>query len=184
MFAPDADNTTQQPDNDPILDWDALYWELMPRIYNFFRYRLGNDQVAEDCTSVTFTKAWRAREQYQHDLGVFEAWLFTIARNVATDYLRKSQRRKEVSLDMIWGISSEQSVEGEATKRHEFERLYELVKTLPTREQDIIAMKYGAEMTNRAIAAALNLSESNVGTIVHRIVHKLRKHWEVTHEQS
>ena len=184
MFAPESDHEQEQSYEQPILDWDQLYWDLMPRIYNFFRYRLGNDPVAEDCTSITFTKAWRAREQYQHDLGAFEAWLFTIARNVANDFLRQSQRRKEVSLDTIWGLSSEQSVEGEATKRREFERLYELVKTLPTREQDIIAMKYGAEMTNRAIADALQLSESNVGTIVHRIVQKLRQHWEITHDDS
>ena len=75
------------------LDWDEIYWEQMPRIYNFFRYRLGDEELCKDLTSITFTKAWRARHQYKHDLGAFEAWLFTIARNVANDHLRKSQRR-------------------------------------------------------------------------------------------
>ena len=38
-------------------------------------------------------------------------------------------------------------------------------------------MKYGAEMTNRAIARATGLSESNVGTILHRAVESLRVRW-------
>jgi RNA polymerase sigma-70 factor (ECF subfamily) len=38
-------------------------------------------------------------------------------------------------------------------------------------------MKYGADMTNRAIARATGLSESNVGTILHRAVDALRARW-------
>jgi RNA polymerase sigma-70 factor (ECF subfamily) len=40
-----------------------------------------------------------------------------------------------------------------------------------------MAMKYGADMTNRAIALATGLSESNVGTILHRAVEMLRGRW-------
>jgi RNA polymerase sigma-70 factor (ECF subfamily) len=177
----------QQPSHDEApmpLDWEALYWELMPRIFNFFRYRLGDDEISQDLTSSTFTKAWKARHQYRHDLGAFEAWLFTIARNVANDYLRQSQRRKEVPLEDIWAMQSEMNVEGEAQKRREFALLHALLKTLPMREQELIALKYGANMNNRAIAKALGLSESNVGTILHRAVLKLRRHWdkEESHE--
>ena len=168
----------------PAIDWEATYREQMPRIYNFFRYRLGDDEVAQDLTSITFTKAWRARDQYRTDLGAFEAWLFTIARNVANDFLRKSQRRKEVPLDAIWGLSTENSVEQEAQQRREFARLQALVKTLPVREQEIIALKYGAGMTNRAIAHALDMSESNIGTILHRTVNKLRKYWDSNPHES
>lgn len=168
-------------ENDSIheaLDWDALYWEHMPRVYNFFRYRIGDNDIANDLTSTTFTKAWRARHQYQHNLGVFSAWLFTIARNVANDYLRKVQRRKEVPLDTIWGLVSEVSVEREAQKRREFKRLHILLQNLPSREQEIIGLKFGASLTNRSIADIVGLSESNVGTILHRTMDKLRRHWD------
>src|SRR5262245_59567059 len=78
-------------------DWDALYTEQLPRIYNFFRYRVGRGAVAEDLTSITFEKAWRARHRYRRDLGSFTAWLFTVARHVAVDHYR--QHRAHVSLD-------------------------------------------------------------------------------------
>ena len=48
---------------------------------------------------------------------------------------------------------------------------------LPPREQELVALKYGAEATNRAIAELTGLSESNVGTILHRVVQALRRDW-------
>jgi DNA-directed RNA polymerase specialized sigma24 family protein len=52
-------------------DWDAVYAEQMPRVYNFFRYRFGASAVVEDLTARTFEKAWRARRGYRRDLAGF-----------------------------------------------------------------------------------------------------------------
>ena len=51
-------------------------------------------------------------------------------------------------------------------------------EAMQRRERELLAMKYGAELTNRQIAAATGLSESNVGTIVHRAVIALRSRWD------
>ena len=48
---------------------------------------------------------------------------------------------------------------------------------LRPRERELIALKYGASLTNRAIADVIGLSESNVGTTLSRIVHLLRARW-------
>jgi RNA polymerase sigma-70 factor (ECF subfamily) len=69
-------------------NWEAVYTEQLPRVYNFFRYRLGNEAHAEDLTSRTFEKAWSARARYRRDLAGFSTWLLSIARNVAVDHLR------------------------------------------------------------------------------------------------
>jgi RNA polymerase sigma-70 factor (ECF subfamily) len=57
------------------------------------------------------------------------------------------------------------------------ERLASLLARLPERDRELMALKYGAGMTNRAIARATGLSESNIGTILHRSVQTLREHW-------
>jgi RNA polymerase sigma factor (sigma-70 family) len=75
-------------------DWDQVYAEQLPRVLNFFRYRVGDMAEAEDLTARTFEKAWRARRRYRSDLAGFATWLLTIARNVAIDHLR-AQRRYE-----------------------------------------------------------------------------------------
>ena len=54
-----------------ILDWDRIYLDLAPRVYNYFRYRLGQERDVEDLTSRAFEKAWAAREQYRRDLAGF-----------------------------------------------------------------------------------------------------------------
>ena len=45
-------------------DFEEIYRAELPRIYNFFRYRIGDGQLAEDLTSETFEKAWRNRARY------------------------------------------------------------------------------------------------------------------------
>ena len=157
-------------------DWEALYTAEMPRVYNFFRYRVGDDVLAEDLTSTTFEKAWRGRERYRRDLAAFSTWLFAIARNVAFDHYR--QRRIELSLEDIRQQEDEGTPEDAAEQHATFRQLAGLLDKLPERERELLAMKYGAGLTNREIARITGLSESNVGTILHRTVHSLRAEWQ------
>jgi len=156
-------------------DWDALFTEQLPRVYNFFRYRVGIRADAEDLTSITFEKAWRSRRRYRRDLAGFSTWLLSIARNVAADHFRIA--RGHAPLDEAAGIVAEGTPEDNAVLQSDRERLSRLLADLPDRERDILALKYGAGMTNRAIARLTGLSESNVGTIVHRTVQAMRAIW-------
>jgi RNA polymerase sigma-70 factor (ECF subfamily) len=169
---------TKLRDRNMEMDWDVLFRENVGPIYNFFRYRVGNDQVAEDLTANTFEKAWRKRKQFQgEDEGaVFAHWLYSIARNVANDYFRKSPSL--VALDSIVEQVDGNSVAGEVSQRLEFARLVRFINQLPDRERDIISLKYGANLNNRQIACQMQLSESNVGTILHRTIQRLRRQME------
>jgi RNA polymerase sigma-70 factor, ECF subfamily len=157
------------------VDWDAAYADLMPRVYNFLRYRCGDGAVAEDLTSLTFEKAWRQRERYRHDLARFATWLFSIARNVAVDHLRA--QRRHLPLEAAEDVAAAGTPHDDAAHDSNVARLAALLERLPARERELVALKYGAEMTNRAIAALTGLSESNVGTILHRVVRELRSAW-------
>jgi RNA polymerase sigma-70 factor (ECF subfamily) len=156
-------------------DWDAAYAEQLPRVYNFFRYRLGNTADAEDLTARTFEKAWRARHRYRRDVAAFGTWLMSIARNVGTDRLRA--QRRWVPLDEAATVASAGTPEDEVARGSDAKRLSELLEQLTDRDRELIALKYGAGLTNRAIAQATGLSESNVGTILHRAVQTLRAKW-------
>jgi len=57
------------------------------------------------------------------------------------------------------------------------QKLRHAITKLPEREKELIALKYGAGMTNRQIASIVQLSESNVGSILHRTIKQLRKEW-------
>jgi RNA polymerase sigma-70 factor (ECF subfamily) len=157
-------------------DWDQVYAEQLPRVLNFFRYRLGVTPDVEDLTAHTFEKAWRARHRYRRDVAGFATWLLTIARNVAIDHLRARQRHEP--LELAEAVPSPgHTPEQQVVRDSDAQRLAALLATLPARERELVAMKYGADMTNRAIARATGLSESNVGTILHRAVEALRERW-------
>jgi RNA polymerase sigma-70 factor (ECF subfamily) len=156
-------------------DWDALYADQLPRVYNYFRYRVGDGAVAEDLTSLTFEKAWVARNRYRRDLAAFSTWLMTIARNVAVDHYRR--RRDHVPLAAADHVAGGDDPHRQAEHREELEKLARVLGLLPDRERELVALKYGAELTNRAIARQMKLTETNVGTLLHRAVQKLRAEW-------
>lgn len=157
-------------------DFEALYRHELPRIYNFFRYRVGDGPVAEDLTSETFEKAWRNRARYRRDLSAFSTWLFTIARRVVIDHYRKQPA--ETPLDEMIHLPADNDTEDDAQQQVDFARLLRLLHRLEDRERELVALKYGASLTNRAIAGLTGLSESNVGVILHRVVRSLRQEWE------
>jgi RNA polymerase sigma-70 factor (ECF subfamily) len=160
---------------DAEVDWDAAYADQLPRIYNYFRFRLGPDGDVEDLTSRTFEKAWSARERYRRDLAGFSTWLFHIAQNVCRDYLRA--RRPHAPLEAALDLATEITPEVHATQQSDLVRLATLTARLPERERELIALKYGAAIGNREIASLTGLSESNVGTILSRTVQTLRLQW-------
>ncbi len=167
------------------VNWQTVYAQELPRIYNFFRYRVGDNATAEDLSSLTFEKAWRSRFRYRRDLAAFSTWLLTIARNVAADYYRKEHairkqnagRRFERSLAEIHQPTGEDTPLRSIEQSEHLARLAQLLAALPDRDRELLALKYGAEMTNRAIAQLTGLTESNVGTILHRVINNLREQW-------
>jgi RNA polymerase sigma-70 factor (ECF subfamily) len=105
----------------------------------------------------------------------FNTWLLTIARNVAIDHLRA--RQNHVPVDVAIDIADESTPEKDAMQGSDIARLIQLTANLPERERELLALKYGAAITNRLIAQLTGLSESNVGTLLSRTVDKLRAQW-------
>ena len=162
-------------------DFADLYRTELPRIYNYFRYHVADGPLAEDLTSRTFEKAWRNRKRYRHDLAAFSTWLFTIARRVAQDHYRKNNR--EIPLDEIPNLSTGELTEDLVQQHADFAQLSILLAQLADRDRELVALKYGAGLTNRAIARLTGLTESNVGVVLHRTLQTLRSKWETYDER-
>lgn len=169
-----ADSTTDAP----AIDWAVIYADQLPHVYNYFRFRTGDNLLAEDLTAATFEKAWGARDQYRHDRGAVSTWLFAIARSVAASHFRRRRPMRDMPLTSAAGVCDGPLVPEETPHRGDLVRLHTLLSRLPTRERELIELKYGAALTNRAIAGLLGMGESNVGTILHRTVHRLKRDWE------
>ncbi len=165
-----ADKATEE-------DFEQFYHAELPRVYNFFRYRFGDGLLAEDLTSETFEKAWKYRDKYKRNLSALSTWIFTIARNIAIDHYRKKDNETPLTESMNFP-SNEITMDDLAQRQTDYARLSTLLFQLDNREHELVALKYGAGLTNRAIASLTGLGESNVAVILHRVVEKLRNEWE------
>jgi RNA polymerase sigma factor (sigma-70 family) len=158
-----------------VSSFTALYEEHMSYVFRYINYRVGNRSEAEDLTSVVFEKALAAFHRYDRKKAAPQTWLLTIARNTVTDYFRKSSKKNTLPLESAVGIeSADPSPPEETERREECQQLRVCLAALAQREQEIISLKFGAELNNRQIASVLGLSENNVGTMLFRAVCKLR----------
>jgi RNA polymerase sigma factor (sigma-70 family) len=103
------------------MDWDRIYLQHAPRVFNYFRFRLGASADAEDLTSRTFEKAWAARAKYRSDVAGVATWLFAIAQNVAIDHFRA--RRSDLSIDEAPELEGASAPESEAEHDSDLARL-------------------------------------------------------------
>ena len=162
-----------------IRGFTALYEENMTYVFRYINYRVANRNEAEDLTAVVFEKALAAFRKYDRRKAAPRTWLLTIARNAVTDYFRKSSKRNTIPLENALGIeSADPSPQEQTERREEHKQLHICLAALPQREQEIVSLKFGAELNNRQIASVLSLSENNVGTILFRAMSKLRNCFE------
>ncbi|HEX9680263.1 MAG TPA: sigma-70 family RNA polymerase sigma factor, partial [Anaerolineales bacterium] len=117
------------------VDWESAYRDLLPKVYRFFAYRVGDAQIAEDLTSATFERAWKGRRRYDQDLGAFEGWLFGIARNVAADHFRR--HRTWLPLDRVASQAADGPLEDLVERNTDFARLSTLLVGLSPREREL-----------------------------------------------
>jgi RNA polymerase sigma-70 factor, ECF subfamily len=150
-----------------------LYERTFPRVYSYVASLLRDRAAAEDVTAQAFERAYRKRRSYRAGRGTPEAWLFGIARNAALDELRRRKRRAVLEEDPedLAGPSSEDHAEL-ALRR---EAVHAALASLDGRERDLIALKFSGGLSNAEIGRVLGMSESAVGTRLHRTITKLRK---------
>jgi RNA polymerase sigma-70 factor, ECF subfamily len=154
-----------------------LYARTFPRVYAYVASLLRDRAAAEDVTALAFERAYRKRRSYRSGRGTMEAWLFGIARNAALDELRRRKRRVGLEGDPEDLARPTPDDETELALRRSVVRA--ALGSLDGRERDMIALKFAGGLSNAEIGRVLGLSESAVGTRLHRTITKLR---EACHE--
>jgi len=151
------------------------YQQFFPRVFAYVYGRIHNVHQTEDLVSEVFERAFLKMGSLRND-EAFATWLFTIARNLITSYARKRGRESVVDHDILKSVvATTVSVENEVLIREEVAAVVECLKKFPQREQDIVSLKFDAELTNGQIAQVMGLSEANVRVILFRTLRKLRE---------
>jgi RNA polymerase sigma-70 factor (ECF subfamily) len=173
-----------------IPKFEVLYQENYQRILNFIKKRVGNEQDAEDITSYVFEKAYQKLGDFKWQGISPTSWLYTIARNAIIDHYRRSSKYKD-DLDVddakIADMTKGQvDLLAELFDDFEAKSLYSAISKLETDDQYLIYYKYFEDLANSEIAQRLEMTETNVGTKLHRLrkrLHAIIKKNEETTEK-
>jgi RNA polymerase sigma-70 factor (ECF subfamily) len=157
----------------PTEGFTELYERTFPRVYAYVASLLRDRSAAEDVTAQAFERAYRKRRAYKPGRGSMDAWLFGIARNAALDELRRRKRRAVLEVDPEDTDARPPEDHAELAVRREAVRA--ALASLDGQERDLIALKFAGGLSNGEIARVLRMSESNVGTRLHRTITKLRE---------
>jgi RNA polymerase sigma-70 factor (ECF subfamily) len=142
--------------------------ELIRRVYSYVAYRIGDGPEAEDVTSSTFERALRYRASFDPAKGSAQAWVLGIARTCIADHFRASA----VSAADLHEVRAGENVESEALERLTVQAA---VARLGERDRELIALRYGADLKVREIAALLDERTNTIEVALHRAVARLRE---------
>lgn len=154
---------------DPLANLEPL----IRRVYAYAAYRLGDGPEAEDVTNETFARALRYRESYDRSKGEPIAWLLGIARNCVDGAVAP---RPEVLMEVPEESDHERPFEHRSLDRV---TLGAAVGRLNARDRELVALRYGADMTASQIAARLEMTTNAVEVALHRALARLRAELEL-----
>ena len=170
-------------DNDPIMEdqhlvaeakkdiraFNALYLKYVQPLYRYTLSRIGTKVEAEEAVSQTFLAALEGFPNYRDD-GRFAAWLFSIARRKTADHFRSSKRTADLAENLP---SIEMDLQMQAEQHDHKTHLTALLHTLPEEEQELLRLRYAANLNFDEIGKLTSLTPDAAKKRLYRLLDRL-----------
>jgi RNA polymerase sigma factor (sigma-70 family) len=144
---------------------------LIRRVYAYVAYRVGDGHDAEDITSDVFERALRHRDQFDPKRGEVAAWLIGIARRCISDHFAD----RLMPVESLPDEAAPGELAADAASRIDMTRV---LATLPERDRELIALRYGADLTARQIGELLDMRTNAVEVALHRALQSVKDELE------
>ena len=146
--------------------FEMLFRHFGPRIRAYMMKRACDGPLAEELMQETMMLVWRKAERFDPQRGNASAWIFTIARNVRVDSLRKSKRPAFDPDDPALVPEEPAAPDSHYEQGQNAERMREALATLPAEQAELLKMSFFEELPHSMIAEKTNLP---LGTVKSRI---------------
>lgn len=171
----------------PQTDWDLvaaaragdhdafarLYRCRRDRVAAIIGSRVKDPAAVEDLTAEVFTRAWANLHRVTDRGSNYEAWLATVARTVALDYVTSARMRHTTGLDPADVLAATPAPD--PGDRDTVERLRSYVEKLPGKQRTCIELRIYADYNHTATAAAMGCGEGASRATQVRAVASLRR---------
>jgi RNA polymerase sigma-70 factor, ECF subfamily len=162
-----------------------LVEEYQDRLVRYLVYVLGRRDGVDDLVQETWLRVMERGKSYDGRLR-FEPWLFTVARHLAIDFLR---RRREVSLDaeedgravVVAPVSLAMSPFAMAARTEDAERLAGALQGLQAMTREALVLRFMEELSLQEIAVVVGAPVPTVAARIYRGLAALRSQMEEKH---
>ena len=144
-------------------DFHELYTKYAPDVFRLALYLCGNRAEAEDITSETFVRVWTSPERIE--AATVKGYLFTIARNLFLQELRKKSRQIELDEQLR---DPRASPYAQAEQKAELDTVLAGLQKLPEIDRAALLMRASQGMRYEEIAQALRISLASAKVKIHR----------------
>lgn len=144
--------------------FEQLFRHFAPRVKSYLMKSGANAPMAEECAQEVMATVWRKAHLFDPSRATVATWIFTVARNLMIDEIRK-QRRPEPE-ELAWGREEEPDQVDVVALRQESAQLARAVAALPEQHRVLIEKAYFGDLTHNEIAGITGLP---LGTIKSRI---------------
>ncbi|WP_411955234.1 RNA polymerase sigma factor [Alkalibacillus sp. S2W] len=154
-----------------VSDW---FYQYNHDVYHFLVYYTGR-RDPEDLVQEVFIKALKGLDKFSGDSSP-KTWLFSIARNVAIDEIRKQKRRgsdQQVNLDEAYNIGHNETPDQLVLIDERHQELYNAIHQLKSSYKDVVMLRGIKELSVDETAKVLNWSNQKVRTTYSRALKAL-----------
>lgn len=163
--------------------FEQLYQFYLPKIYGFVFARVLDKTVAEDITSQVFLSSVEKIHTFQYKKDArYSSWLYKVALTKVADHFRNKHTLDLEKIEEM--IHSHDSTEKEVSIAFARVRILTILLEIKPRYQEIISLKFFAELNNDEIAASLGLKSSQVAVILHRALGSFREKYIKKYPES
>lgn len=148
-----------------------IYEKYLRFIYAIIYNVLESKEEAEDVTSEFFIKLIRIAPKYNYGVG-HKAWIATVAKNMALDYLRKNSKKANYDVDTMKEVASKENLEDEVILSNDMKNA---MKVLKPAEKEVLDLKLIGGFTFKEISQTLKKPMGTVTWIYNQAITKLRR---------
>ncbi|MDD2299311.1 MAG: RNA polymerase sigma-70 factor [Fermentimonas sp.] len=158
--------------------FELIFHQSKGKMMGFLKNVLPRDEDEESILQEIYLKLWLNRKTIDTNQN-FETFLFSIARNMVIDVMRK-RFNKQKYLDELHSQLKDLNEDGNCTYAHveysELEnRIYNLIEQLPEQRKKIFKLSRMEGLTYKKIADKLEISENTVDSQIRNALSFLRK---------